>query len=78
MLTIKTAFGPEEVRLLDRAYTDAIATLGLPPRPASEGRGSPHLKVAHRIMHLALQGERDLERLRAAGVRGHAGLAYAC
>jgi hypothetical protein len=69
MLKSKTVFGPEEVRVLGRAYAEAVQALELPPSPPTTGVGTPQHKVAQRIMRVALEGERDFTRLRAAGLR---------
>jgi hypothetical protein len=53
------AFGPDEIAILTSAFEDALTKLGLVDRtdPATE-------KVAHRIIELAKQGERDPLKLR--------------
>ena len=68
MLKSIRALDPEEVRVLGRAYTEAVQALGLTPHPIASCRGTLQYKVAHRIMRLALAGERDFNRLVAAGV----------
>ena len=55
---VGSAFGPEDVKVLCAAFEDALQALGLVDRsdPAVE-------MIAHRIITLAKQGERDPRRL---------------
>jgi hypothetical protein len=57
------SFGPDEIRVLVRAFDDALGTLGV-------DRNSPVAEaVAKKIIKLAQQGERDPKRLRQHAVR---------
>jgi hypothetical protein len=57
------SFGPDEIRVLVRAFDDALGTLGV-------DRNSPVAEaLAKKIIKLAQQGERDPRRLRQHAVR---------
>jgi hypothetical protein len=57
------SFGPDEIRVLVRAFDDALGTLGV-------DRNSPVAEaLAKKIIELAQQGERDPKRLRQHAVR---------
>jgi hypothetical protein len=58
------AFEPDQIDVMVTAFEDALKMLGLVDRedPAT-------LMVAHRIMELAKQGERDPVRLRERAVQ---------
>ena len=57
------SFGPDEIRVLVRAFDDALGTLGV-------DRNSPVAEaLAKKIIKLAQQGERDPRRLREHAVR---------
>jgi len=54
----KHAFGPDEIRVLNSAFDDALLKLGL------ADRADPVVEVvARKIIELAQQGERDPTRL---------------
>jgi len=58
------SFGPAEIEILVAAYEGALARLQL------TGREDPATRlVAKRIMYLAMDGERDPERLRDGAIR---------
>ena len=65
LLAQQSSFGPEEVKVLLRAFEEALRELRLVERtdPAT-------LLVAKRIIALAQQGERDPIRLREGAVKG--------
>jgi hypothetical protein len=57
------SFGPDEIRVLVRAFDEALGTLGV-------DRNSPVAEaLAKKIIKLAQQGERDPKRLRQHAVR---------
>jgi hypothetical protein len=57
------SFGPDEIRVLVRAFDDALGTLGV-------DRNSPVAEaLAKKIIELAREGERDPSRLRQRAVR---------
>ena len=57
------SFGPDEIRVLVRAFDDALGRLGV-------DRNSPVAEaLAKKIIKLAQQGERDPKRLRQHAVR---------
>ena len=57
------SFGPDEIRVLVRAFDDALGTLGV-------DRNSPVAEaLAKKIIELAREGERDPSRLPQRAVR---------
>ena len=54
--------GPDEIRVIVRAFDDALRTLGV-------DRSSLVAEAAKKIIKLAQQGERDPKRLRQQAVR---------
>jgi hypothetical protein len=57
------SFGPDEIRVLVRAFDDALGTLGV-DRSSLVAEA-----LAKKIIELAQQGERDPKRLRQHAVR---------
>ena len=70
-LLVGSAFGPEDVKVLRAAFEDALQALRLVDRsdPAVE-------MVAHRIITLAKQGERDPHRLCDAAIQSIRGAPF--
>ena len=62
--TVANSFTPDDVTRLDLAYHATVRHLGLAQR--EDGAA---LQVAKRIVELAAEGERDLERLMAATIK---------
>jgi hypothetical protein len=62
-VTLTGAFDPETIEILGRAYDHACALVGHTPRPVAVREA-----IAKGIFEAAKQGERDLRRLREAGL----------
>jgi hypothetical protein len=60
---ISGAFDPEDLRILGTAFDMACAVLGRTPQPIAMQEA-----IARNIVRAAQQGERDLHRLRDAGL----------